>query len=449
MTIIDMRDKLHQLLAGAGHNSAIDTLARRINRNLMVFGDQLCDLGTSQVVTLQRHPDGTHDADSIAAAAAILLEGHRGEADCVQLLLPPSEFLAQSVQLPGVVKSDARAAIKLQMATRLPEQEQSLEPCLVFNPETDQQTDTLVWWMPVTKAAELFDAMATRSIFLAAIMPRPAWLIGICLAADQSSTNVIVDCDDQMQTYIGRITQSFAHGDSLQLDCLQTSLADLADAQIADTWHAELMQSGMSQPDARLNSVDDYLRFLRGHNLPVLHAGVSQGAVFPEGALAARHQLDRGKRRTLLMRAVAAAIAIVMLPGIYQSWQLSSLSAELEQLRVDAAEPRSNQAAVRDFESQWGVLTEFPDQDVIAVMLALQEVINPGVLTAFSINEGLISIEGESQDPQNVLEMLEQNPLFTEVDFARATNNNRYFIDLRLATVNFPAYQEWHFPGQR
>jgi hypothetical protein len=39
--------------------------------------------------------------------------------------------------------------------------------------------------------------------------------------------------------------------------------------------------------------------------------------------------------------------------------------------------------------------------------------------------------------------------MFTEVDFARATNNNRYFIDLRLSTVNFSAYREWHFPEPR
>src|SRR5690606_36011128 len=170
---------------------------------------------------------------------------------------------------------------------------------------------------------------------------------------------------------------------------------------------------------------------------------------FPEAALAARHQIDRGKRLQSLLKVAAAVVAIIMVPGLYQSWQLASLGSKLEDLREAATEPRASQSAVRDFETQWGVLTEFPDQDVIEVMLALQRVINPGVLSSFSIDKGSISIEGESNDPQNVLEMLEQHPLFAEVDFARTTNNNRYFIDLRLSTVNFPAYQEWHFPGQR
>ena len=76
----------------------------------------------------------------------------------------------------------------------------------------------------------------------------------------------------------------------------------------------------------------------------------------------------------------------------------------------------------------------------------MQDVIAPSVLTSIEIEEGFITIEGDSPDPQNLLEQLEQNPLFTEVDFARATNNTRYYIDLRLTSVNFPAYQEWYFP---
>ena len=44
------------------------------------------------------------------------------------------------------------------------------------------------------------------------------------------------------------------------------------------------------------------------------------------------------------------------------------------------------------------------------------------------------------------MERLEQNPVFTEVVFSRATNNSRYYIDLRLNTVNFEAYMVRYFP---
>jgi hypothetical protein len=64
------------------------------------------------------------------------------------------------------------------------------------------------------------------------------------------------------------------------------------------------------------------------------------------------------------------------------------------------------------------------------------------------ISEGLFRIQGISQDPQALLERLEQNPMFAEVTFARATNNNRYYIDLILSTVNFEAYMVRYFPDE-
>jgi len=104
---------------------------------------------------------------------------------------------------------------------------------------------------------------------------------------------------------------------------------------------------------------------------------------------------------------------------------------------------------VRDFESQWGVLSEFPRQNLQDVLITLQQIVTPGYLTFIEIEAGYISLEGQSEDPQNLLEALEQNPMFTEVDFARATSNQNYYIDLRLADVNFPAYQEWYFAEAR
>jgi hypothetical protein len=166
----------------------------------------------------------------------------------------------------------------------------------------------------------------------------------------------------------------------------------------------------------------------------------------PDAALAARHQFDKGKRLWLAAAALAAVTVLGSLPFLVQSLQLRSLGNTLAEQQRLATPARENQQAVRDFESRWGVLTEFPNQDVPAMLLALQAEVNPNVLTSLELDEGYISIEGESSDPQGLLQQLEMNPMFTEVDFARATNNNRYYIDLRLTTVNFPAYQEWYFP---
>jgi hypothetical protein len=81
-------------------------------------------------------------------------------------------------------------------------------------------------------------------------------------------------------------------------------------------------------------------------------------------------------------------------------------------------------------------------------MFTLQSVLSPDRLSSLEISEGLFRIQGISQDPQALLERLEQNPMFAEVTFARATNNNRYYIDLILSTVNFEAYMVRYFPDE-
>ena len=80
-------------------------------------------------------------------------------------------------------------------------------------------------------------------------------------------------------------------------------------------------------------------------------------------------------------------------------------------------------------------------------MFTLQNVLSPERLTSLEVSEGLIKIQGNSTDPQAILARLEQDSLFTEVLFSRATNNTRYYIDLRLSPVNFEAYMVRYFPN--
>ena len=101
---------------------------------------------------------------------------------------------------------------------------------------------------------------------------------------------------------------------------------------------------------------------------------------------------------------------------------------------------------VVNFENEWGALSDFPDQRIREAMFTLQNVLSPERLTSLEISEGLVKIQGTSSDPQAILQRLEQDPLFTEVIFSRATNNTRYYIDLRLSPVNFEAYMVRHFP---
>jgi hypothetical protein len=78
-------------------------------------------------------------------------------------------------------------------------------------------------------------------------------------------------------------------------------------------------------------------------------------------------------------------------------------------------------------------------------MFSLQPLLYPDKLKSLEIMEGTIQIEGESSNPQAILQRLEQHPLFTEAKFSRATNNNRYFIEFRLSTVNYDGYMVRYF----
>jgi hypothetical protein len=448
MTIDDMRERFRMLLASVGqHENATNALARRINRCLMLFDNRLYDLASSEYVNLAAEDPGS--ASLIANAASSLLSRVQSGTECILLLLPPAEFLVNPVHMPALSPDAIRAALQLQATTQLPEFNKALNLSLMCESTSNNPTQALVWWIPSTRTTDLFNAFSAHSLFLAAVLPRPAWLMAGLQRSLQGQQIVLQDSDQHMVTVITSESKSVGEEQDRILHCLQTQTDDLQDPVLNDKWQEELARAGVKDSNYAVSSGDEYMRLLRQSNLLEIDYKTATTAAFAAPALFARHQLDRGRRRGLIVKALAAAVALVILPFIYQSWQLSRLDSQLADIKVLSADARQQQAVVREFETQWGLMTEFPEQNVGAAMLALQQVINPGVLTVFEIDEGFVSIEGESQDPQNVLEQLEQNPMFTEVDFARATNNNRYFIDLRLTTVNFPAYQQWHFPERR
>ena len=145
---------------------------------------------------------------------------------------------------------------------------------------------------------------------------------------------------------------------------------------------------------------------------------------------------------------VASLLLLSVIPFVGQSIERTSLVASLEAQRALSSGARQDQLVVINFENEWGPINDFPVQQIRESMFTLQSVLSPDRLSSLEISEGLFRIQGISQDPQALLEQLEQNRMFAEVAFSRATNNNRYYIDLRLSTVNFEAYMVRYFPGE-
>lgn len=424
-------------------DSAGDALLRRVDTVLMLFDDQLYNL-TNRNTAADASGAGVvidnSSPESIARAANSLL-GSNGAADDreanVLLLLPPAMFLATPVNLPGVAPDARRAALQLQAASLLPAYD---EPLSLLLPN---EQSTLALWLPEPLTDNLFSAFAEAGLFLTGIAPRPA-----LVSADTGDERLLVDKDASGMAVVQVDPTGWQHVE-------QVALIDLEEPVFADQWRATLERLGSTHnvpvKPREFTSVTDYFNELTENESTAVSVSRIQNAaeryvIYPQAALAARYRLTKGKRRSVVATAVAATVILTVLPFLVQTLQARSLQSQLQQVRELAAPARADQSAVREFEDQWGVLTEFPRQDLATVLLTLQDVIAPSVLTSIEIEEGFITIEGDSPDPQNLLEQLEQNPLFTEVDFARATNNTRYYIDLRLTSVNFPAYQEWYFP---
>lgn len=435
LTLREYRMALENILAGlkkANHNPNDSVLLKLATHVLCVQGEWLLDICQSTAVRIETNVDAL--STSIARAARKMLAEKGVELDeaRVLLLLPSENFLHCSLQLKGVAAPAVRAALRLQAQTLLPANDEPLAFAV------NEQRPDMAWWIKTRILDDLFAAMADQGLFLLAAAPRAAALL--TRVGHDHSEQWFVDRDSTQITALHATTNGIT-------DWFQTNIADLQQADFAAEWQQLLDAAGCCNP----LQLENYSDWLIHESLDVSQVSqvLAPYVVFPAAALAARFSLSRRRQKKILMAATVLIVAIAGLPFVVQTIQSAILENSWATIKEQAAPARENQSFVREFEAQWGALTEFPRQDLINVLIALQTDIAPGVLTALDVKAGYINIEGESPDPENLLEQLEKNPMFTEVDYARATNNNRYSIDLRLTTVNFPAYLEWYFPEPR
>ncbi|MBL4581107.1 MAG: hypothetical protein JKY29_04740 [Gammaproteobacteria bacterium] len=407
-------------------------LVKKIETSFLLFDNEIVHLQSRSVAVLK----GT-DAQSIAAACAELLTGFSAEQrkECVAaLLLPAKFFVATTTTMPGVTKENLASALKIQADSILPSLEEPLS--LAINPLSATQGDEhLALWMLETTLSDLFDAFAEKGIFLAAVKPR--FMNGSSENAsdisDGSDTETtLLDVDGEAETHVvirGSILKSLLH----------VRKQDLQQEVFQQQWQETLSQD--SENTIELNAATDYFSRLD------IQAN-SDYCFFPHGALNATRRTAQGKQYIASAAAIVAVLFIAAVPFILQSLEFRSLASTLEIQREMASDARQDQAAVVSFESEWGLISDFPEQQLREAMFALQNILRPDTLTSMEVAEGLIKIQGSSNEPQAILQRLEQDPMFTEVVFSRATNNQRYYIDLRISTVNFEGYMLRYFPDE-
>ena len=419
------------LAKGAGEAERYDAY-----RPMALWSDTLYGLGTSAKTTLtQGEALQVVSAVSLASAAATMAqpeakqaqETKASQAAPIALFLPSHEFVSTVVPLPGIAPSAARQALLLQADGLIPSLEDPL--VLIQNPAQIPGSDNyLCLWMRAERLDSLSQAFEDSGLVLAAVAPR-------ALLSERATPTLHLTEQDEVE-----ITSSVLKDGKL-VQWLSTRIEDLADPELRSQWQAEQKAAELANAAAmHEHSSADWYRLPSAQEAA---RRVLTGGYYLRTASEMRRRSSETAQRALKYAGagVAALIVLALLPFVLQSLQFRLAARELHALRAQNDAARQDQAYVADFESTWGEVNDYPQQDVVAVMYELQRLISPDTLTTLEIDEGLISIEGSSSNPQAILQRLEQDPLFTDVVFARATNNSRYYIDLRLTTVSFEGYR--------
>ena len=396
-----------------------EDLSDSVNATLVLFNMDLLHIESGNTISIVEG----YQVEDLAIAAGKLL-GSTGDKLSIRLLLPSSDFATTEHSLPGVTKDNLTSALQLQVESIHPSLDKPL--ALAFDPSISVPgADTVVIWMEQELLDNLFDAFDNQGLFLACVMPRllnlkmPQNKIGFLEKDNVNETLVIFDRN---------VVKSWH----------QVHKIDLEQKEFSEQWLGSV-KSYNEESVQRINKTNQIV------DLAIDLANTDYN-YFPTGALDVRRKAERGRRVLLATCFSAMLLLLFAIPFIQQSFEFRSAAASLEVNRLLSLNARQDQQTVVDFENQWGPLVDFPDQVVNEALFTLQNVLSPERLSSLEISEGLIKLQGTSADPQAILQKLEQDPLFTEVLFSRATSNTRYYIDLRLSPVNFEAYMIRYFP---
>ena len=397
-------------------------LLKKVDATLLVF-DQYVVHVESGLSNQFQETAGDLDPNRLAIACKHLLAEQQKEPS-VLLLFPPDEFVATRQVMPGIGKDNLVSAMELQSENLLPTFTDSV--ALAVNPESaDGGVEHIALWITNERLTQLFDAFQQQDIFLVAIKPR-------LLNIEDTSTDCFVDEDQNCVTAVNVI-------DGVISNWWHVNKLDFENESYVQQWQQVVENAALRKSE--YTSSKAYLSGSNNHCNQVY-------TFFPSGALSARRRVERGRKLLIGASVVASLLLLSVIPFVGQSIERTSLVASLEAQRDLSSGARQDQLVVINFENEWGPINDFPVQQIRESMFTLQSVLSPDRLSSLEISEGLFRIQGISQDPQALLEQLEQNRMFAEVAFSRATNNNRYYIDLRLSTVNFEAYMVRYFPGE-
>lgn len=425
--------RLMPMLAGRFGQAAANRVDLGEIAGVALWSNRLLVLGERAQTVLPRSDDGPRGDSAAALAEAARALGVTRTA----LFLPAEEFIATVIPLPGLNGAGALQALRLQASSLIPSLDEPL--ALVQTPNRLLGTDDyFCLWMAQARLTELSEAFEAEGIELAAILPRAL----LAPAAGSDETCRLLDQDPHQVTQV-----VMREGAPVKWDTLQ--LSDLDEPELLEQWQAELKSTELAHQGPLISTTDS--AWLSSPEAEAaLHAALASGISFvPPGEVKRRQALKNKTTAIAIASGFALLAVLTLIPFALQSIQFRLAASELADLRALNSTARQDQAFVADFDSRWGAINDYPRQEIITALFTLQRVISPDTLTGLEIEEGVVNIEGTSNNPQAILQRLEQDPLFTEVAFSRATSNSRYSISLRLSNVSFEGYRARYAEGYR
>lgn len=364
--------------------------------------------------------------DQAIAEAARALCTSADKPQEILLLMPSNEFLATHFDMAIKNSKLLKSALQLQVHSIIP----AYEDALLLGVNASQSKGVALWF-PAPRADSLFQAFKQQGLFLTAITPR-----SLTRADQDEDDNSLRILDDDKET----LTQLLLQGNILK-SFLSTSRKDLQQTAFAQQWQDETSQI-IATTTRTISSVESWT------GLKKEISSVNDYCFFPSASAKAAKTLSSIKKLKFLSKLAIAALILLCLP-FFGTWiKTTILEAKLVKLQEQSTEARRVQASIFDMEEEWGPVLEFPDQRVAEVLLSLNDIEGlESSLTSFSIDRGTIEIEGNTQDPAYMVELLANKGQFSEITQSRSisggntpSDGDRFGIRMQLKDADFESY---------
>lgn len=338
----------------------------------------------------------------------------------IALALPNSEFVATSLQLPSRAMDDIKATISLQRETLLPSG--TKEQLLLAVQAPLEGNEVCALWMPAKRAENLYKAFKKQNLYLYCILPR-----SVLVLPAKNQPFYLNDEDENSITYVN------SSGGVIQ-QWLYIAKDDYELEEIKKQFDNTFSKNNTIKPE-RKHTVNDW-------NLVPSKAAYNY-AFFPPSVVARLAKIKRLKKRIYGISLVIL-VMICLIGGVFSAIDYEkALQQKLANLRNSTHQISELRIEAGQIEESIAAIKEFPRQEVVKILKTLDRVIPKDTwINHFSIENGVVKLEGYSLNPTKLIGILSQQSEFYEIEQSRGTVSEfnkkklRFGISFKLRGFN-------------